>query len=192
MLRSTGLGETDRLRPDKQVLMSELVKLRQQQTNTRSYLQVLEKRLNRTEQKQKQMIKFLARALQSPDFLHQLAQQNDRRKELVEQISKKRRRTIQQGPSTSSSDDFGIEIPAAVLLDDVKDEAVDFEELTQFEDSELDMLMMEMQVPPATIEDTNTIVPQEEDILEIKHEEMRGDSLTGTLDDVLSLIWMVL
>ena len=58
-------GEIDRLRRDRQVLMVELVKLRQQQQSTKSHLQEMEGRIKMTEQKQKQMMNFLARAMQN-------------------------------------------------------------------------------------------------------------------------------
>ena len=101
-------AEIDRLRRDKQVLMAELVKLRQHQQNTKSYLQLMELKLKRTEQKQQQMMNFLARAIQSPDFLHQLVHKKERRKELVEAISKKRRRPIEQGPTSTCSTVFAV------------------------------------------------------------------------------------
>ena len=50
---------------DKQVLMVELVKLRQQQQNTRTYIQSMEDRLRKTEGKQQQMMTLLARAMQN-------------------------------------------------------------------------------------------------------------------------------
>ncbi|XP_019105332.2 heat stress transcription factor A-2c [Beta vulgaris subsp. vulgaris] len=89
--------EVDRLVRDKQVLMMELVKLRQQQQNTRAYIQAMEQRLQTTEIKQQQMMNFLARAMQNPVFLQQLVQQKEKRKELEEALSKKRRRPIDQG-----------------------------------------------------------------------------------------------
>ncbi|KAI4345690.1 hypothetical protein L6164_012790 [Bauhinia variegata] len=95
-------GEVDRLKRDKQVLMVELVKLRQQQQNTRSYLQAMEGRLKKTEQRQQQMMNFLARAMQNPNFLQQLVQQKKMRKELEEAFSKKRRRPIDRGPYVNS------------------------------------------------------------------------------------------
>jgi len=100
--------EVDRLRRDRQVLMVELVKLRQQQQNTRTHLEAMEGRLKRSEHKQKQMMNFLARAIQNPNFLQHLVQQKEWRKELEEIFSKKRRRTIDQGPSNvDASDELG-------------------------------------------------------------------------------------
>ncbi|KAK2648421.1 hypothetical protein Ddye_015910 [Dipteronia dyeriana] len=96
-------GEIDRLVRDKQVLMMELVKLKQQQLNTRAYLQVMEQRLQGTEKKQQQMMSFLARAMQNPAFLQQLVQQKEKSKQLEEAMTKKRRRPIVQGRTSSSS-----------------------------------------------------------------------------------------
>ncbi|BAT94122.1 hypothetical protein LR48_Vigan02g220800 [Vigna angularis] len=90
-------GEVDRLKRDRQVLMAELVKLRQQQQNTRVHIQAMEGRLKRTEQKQQQTMNFLARAMQNPNFVQQLVQQKELRKELKEAFSKKR--CLDQGPS---------------------------------------------------------------------------------------------
>ncbi|XP_047065864.1 heat stress transcription factor A-2b-like [Lolium rigidum] len=91
-------GEIDRLKRDKQLLMAEVVKLRQEQQSTKARLKAMEDRLHGTEQKQQQMTAFLARVLRNPEFLKQLASQNRMRKELHDAISKKRRRRIDQGP----------------------------------------------------------------------------------------------
>lgn len=119
--------------------MMELVKLRQQQQNTRAYLQAMEERLQGTEMKQQQMMAFLARAMKSPAFMQQLLQQKDMRKELEEAITKKRRRPIEQGPSgvgESSSGGGG--------MNPVKAEPLELRDYG-FEVSELEVLAMEMQ-----------------------------------------------
>ncbi|OIW21201.1 hypothetical protein TanjilG_30802 [Lupinus angustifolius] len=95
--------EIDRLKRDKQILMVEVVKLRQQHQNTRNTLQEMESRLQKTEQKQQHMMKFLARAMKNPNFMQQWVQQ----KELEEDISKKRRLNIDQG---MSSDIVNVEV----------------------------------------------------------------------------------
>ncbi|CAL0303223.1 unnamed protein product [Lupinus luteus] len=99
--------EIGRLKRDKQVLMVEVVNLRQQHQNTRNTLQEMENRLQKTEQKQQHMMKFLARAMQNPNFMQQLVQQ----KELEEAISKKIRLNIDQGKSKQEySEIFGLEV----------------------------------------------------------------------------------
>ncbi|KAK4742797.1 hypothetical protein SAY87_000798 [Trapa incisa] len=130
-------GEVDRLRRDKHVLVMELVRLRQQQQSTRVYLQSLEERLRGTEKKQKQMMAFLARAMRNPAFLNQLIQQKEKRKELEGAISKKRRRPIDQVPSSSRE-----VLEAASMAASVKAERV---EHYMAEVSELEALALEMQ-----------------------------------------------
>ncbi|KAL0348901.1 UNVERIFIED_CONTAM: Heat stress transcription factor A-6b [Sesamum angustifolium] len=90
-------AEIDRLRRDKQVLMVELVKLRQLQQNTNSHLKEMEQRLKGTELKQRQTMSFLAKVLKNPTFLQQMVQQKDRMKELEDAIGKKRRKRIDLG-----------------------------------------------------------------------------------------------
>ncbi|KAI3741845.1 hypothetical protein L1987_59523 [Smallanthus sonchifolius] len=115
-------GEVKRLRRDKQILMMELVRLRQQQQNTRAHLQAMEMRLQGTEKKQQKMMSFLAKAMQNPNFIQKLVR-HGKRKDLEEVIMNKRRRLIDHGQGSTL----------------IKDE---FEE---FEMSELDALALEMQ-----------------------------------------------
>ncbi|URD97708.1 heat stress transcription factor [Musa troglodytarum] len=82
--------EIERLKRDKNVLMQELVRLRQQQQTTDQQLNTLGQRLQGMEQRQQQMMSFLAKAMQSPGFLAQLVQQNDSNRRIVG-VSKKRR-----------------------------------------------------------------------------------------------------
>ncbi|PON54436.1 Heat shock transcription factor [Parasponia andersonii] len=132
-------GEIDRLRRDKQVLMMELVKLRQQQQNTRAYLRAMEQRLQGTEMKQQHMMAFLARAMQNPSFLQQLVRQKERRKSLQEAMTKKRRRPIDQGPSSSSRSS-----EPEMSQNPIKMEPLEVSDYG-FEVSELEALALEMQ-----------------------------------------------
>ncbi|CAL8989719.1 unnamed protein product [Prunus brigantina] len=135
-------GEIDQLRRDKQVLMGELVKLRQQQQTTRVYLHGMENRLKRTEMKQQHLKNFLARAMQNPNFVQQLAQQKDKRNELEEAITKKRRRPIEQGPSTFEVDELG-QVGAETF---VKVEPQEYDDICDhFENPELDTFAIDMQ-----------------------------------------------
>lgn len=126
--------EIDSLRRDKHVLMMELVKLRQQQQNTRAYLKQMELRIQGTERRQQQMMSFLARAMQNPDFIHQLVQQKEKRKELEDAMSKKRRRPIEAGDSVWRSSNNA--------SNSIKIEPLEF---NGFEVSELEALALEMQ-----------------------------------------------
>ncbi|CAK9143760.1 unnamed protein product [Ilex paraguariensis] len=137
-------GEVDRLRRDKQVLMIELVKLRQQQQNTRAQLHAMELRLQGTEKKQHQMMNFLARAMQNPAFIQQLVQQKERRKELEEAISKKRRRPIDIVPQGIGIGG-GESSQSGKRLNPIKVEPLEFGDPYGFQVTELDALALEMQ-----------------------------------------------
>ncbi|XP_042475987.1 heat shock factor protein HSF30-like [Macadamia integrifolia] len=75
-------AERDRLRRDRNLLMLEIVKLRQQQQSSRDQLVTVEERLQGTERKQQQMMTFLCRAFKNPSFVQQLIQLNEQSREL--------------------------------------------------------------------------------------------------------------
>lgn len=83
----------------------ELMKLKHQQQNTNAYIQAMEQRIQRTQIKQQQTMQFLARAVQNPAFLQQLAQLKDQ-SELEEAMTKKRR-PIDQGASSTAESSCG-------------------------------------------------------------------------------------
>ncbi|KAI3951357.1 hypothetical protein MKW92_031055 [Papaver armeniacum] len=85
-IQQGGLGlcvedEIDKLKKDRGVLMSEVVRLRQQQQNSEGEIVVIEKRLQVIESKQRNLMDFLAKALKNSDFVH-LLRRNDQNKEL--------------------------------------------------------------------------------------------------------------
>lgn len=84
-------GELDRLIHDKGLLMAEVVKLRQDQQNSKARVQAMTEKLQRLEQKQQNMITFLAAAIQNPTFLHKLAELQSGRRDVEQAISKKRK-----------------------------------------------------------------------------------------------------
>ncbi|XVE57402.1 hypothetical protein DITRI_Ditri04bG0088200 [Diplodiscus trichospermus] len=87
-----GLEEdVERLKRDKNVLMQELVRLRQQQQTTDNQLQTMVQRLQGMEQRQQQMMSFLAKAVQSPGFLAQFVQQQSESNRRINEANKKRR-----------------------------------------------------------------------------------------------------
>ncbi|MBA0554995.1 hypothetical protein Golob_014064, partial [Gossypium lobatum] len=83
--------EVERLKRDKNVLMQELVRLRQQQQTTDNQLQTVGQRVQVMEQRQQQMMSFLAKAMQSPSFLGQLVQQQNESNRRITGANKKRR-----------------------------------------------------------------------------------------------------
>ncbi|KAK6146457.1 hypothetical protein DH2020_020326 [Rehmannia glutinosa] len=83
--------EVERLKRDKNVLMQELVRLRQQQQTTDNQLQAMVQRLQGMEQRQQQMMSFLAKAVNSPGFLAQFMQQPTDSSRRITEGNKKRR-----------------------------------------------------------------------------------------------------
>lgn len=83
--------EIECLKRDKNVLMQELVRLRQQQQGTDNQLQTMVNRLHGMEQRQQQMMSFLAKAVQSPGFLSQFVQQKNESNRRISEVNKKRR-----------------------------------------------------------------------------------------------------
>lgn len=90
-------GELERLRRDRNLLMSEIMKLKQQQQQSRELTAAIEDRLQRTEKKQQQMLTFLAKALGNPSFIQNLAQ----RKEL-QSLGIRRKRRLTASPSAEN------------------------------------------------------------------------------------------
>lgn len=162
-------GEMDGLKRDKQVLMMELVKLRHQQQNTKNHLQSMESRLRKTEQKQQQMMKFLGRAMQNPNFLQQLVQQREWRKELEEAFSNKRRRPICDAEECS---------------DLVKLEQEEYDdEMSELEVSDIE-LAMNMEEQSGEEEKGGEAESRNEGIEEVLWEELLNE---GVEEDLLAL-----
>ncbi|KAK8657976.1 hypothetical protein V6N13_036192 [Hibiscus sabdariffa] len=83
--------EVERLKRDKNVLMQELVRLRQQQQTTDNQMQNMVQRLQGMEQRQQQMMSFLAKAMHSPGFFAQFVQQQNESNRRITEANKKRR-----------------------------------------------------------------------------------------------------
>ncbi|XP_013606096.1 PREDICTED: heat stress transcription factor A-1b-like isoform X2 [Brassica oleracea var. oleracea] len=86
--------EVERLERDKNVLMQELVRLRHQQQATEHQLKDAVQKVQAMEQRQQQMMSFLAKVVQSPGFLNQLVAQqssNDGDRQIQGSSNKKRR-----------------------------------------------------------------------------------------------------
>ncbi|GMI71034.1 heat shock transcription factor A3, ARABIDOPSIS THALIANA HEAT SHOCK TRANSCRIPTION FACTOR A3 [Hibiscus trionum] len=75
--RSGVEGEIERLKKEKSMLMQEVVELQQEQQGTARHVEVVNKRLQSAEQRQKQMVSFLAKLFQNPTFLARLRQKKE-------------------------------------------------------------------------------------------------------------------
>ncbi|KAF3509509.1 hypothetical protein F2Q69_00002488, partial [Brassica cretica] len=87
-------GEVERLKRDHSLLVAEVVRLRQQQHNSKSQVAEMEHRLLVTEKRQQQMMTFLAKALNNPNFVQQFALMSKEKKGLFgSDVGRKRRLT---------------------------------------------------------------------------------------------------
>lgn len=109
--------EVHRLRRDRNVLMLEIVKLRQQQQSSRAQLLEMERRMQGTERKQQQTMAFLARALRNPRFIQQLLLRSQQMKQLSGS-GKKRRLPVNQSSENlrASEDELAIQSEMESLL----------------------------------------------------------------------------
>lgn len=101
--------ELERLKRDRNVLMSEIVRLKQQQQNSRELVIAIEDRLQTTERKQQQMMNFLAKALKNPCFIQNFAQKSE-----LAGVEIGRKRRLAASPSVENLQ----EVPTTCVLDD--------------------------------------------------------------------------
>lgn len=97
-------GEFERLRRDKNMLMTEVVKLRQQQQDSKNLIIAMERRIQATEAKQLHMMNFLAKAVSNPLFLQQYVEKHGAIMDPKKiEIGRKRRLTL--SPSVENFED---------------------------------------------------------------------------------------
>lgn len=97
--------EVERLKRDKNVLMQELVRLRQQQQATDNQLQNMGQQVQVMEQRQQQIMSFLAKAMHSSGFLTQLVEQQNESNKRIIRGNKKRR--FSRGVEENSAGECG-------------------------------------------------------------------------------------
>lgn len=85
--------ELETLKRDRNLLMAEIMKLKQQHQNSRDQIMAMEERIRSTERKQQQILSFLAKAFGNPTFVQQYVNKYANDKKHVE-IGQKRRITM--------------------------------------------------------------------------------------------------
>ncbi|GMP62826.1 hypothetical protein CsSME_00024782 [Camellia sinensis var. sinensis] len=86
-LNSANFGietELEKLRNDRMKMKMEIMKLKQQQENTESHLAAVKERIGKTENKQQDILIFMAKAFSNPAFFHQFIHPMRPKKELNE------------------------------------------------------------------------------------------------------------
>ncbi|KAK4730811.1 hypothetical protein R3W88_023799 [Solanum pinnatisectum] len=71
------MDEIEKLRNEKSLMMQEVVELQQQQCGTVQQMESVNEKLQAAEQRQKQMVSFLAKVLQNPTFLARVRQMKE-------------------------------------------------------------------------------------------------------------------
>nr|UDP26500.1 heat shock transcription factor A3 [Lolium perenne] len=112
--------ELHSLRTEKDALLQEVARLKKEHSQTIERMNTLNQRLETAEGRQKQVVSFLAKLLQNPDFLRQLKKHRERREEI--DSVRVRRKFLKHAPhgSTDSGDsssprtgESGLELPAS-------------------------------------------------------------------------------
>ena len=119
-------SEIEKLKTEKSTLMHEVVELQQQQRGTAQRVEKVKDRLHASEQRQKQMVSFLAQVIQNPVFVDRVKEMNERNT-LVSPRRKRRflKQMPQQGLTSSSTEG------------EIVRYRPDFEDLRQFPSSEM-------------------------------------------------------
>jgi heat shock transcription factor len=112
--------ELHSLRREKNALLQEVARLKKEHSQTIEHMNTLNQRLETAEDRQKQVVSFLAKLLQNPDFLRQLKMHRERREEI--DSARVKRKFLKHAPhgSTDSGDsssprtgESGLELPAS-------------------------------------------------------------------------------
>ncbi|XP_068309030.1 heat stress transcription factor A-3-like [Pyrus communis] len=97
-------GQIETLRKERSMLMQEVVELQQQQRGTVDHVKVVNQRLQSAEQRQKQMVSFLAKMLQNPAFMARLQQKTGQKDRGSSRVRRKFVKHQQHELSKSDSD----------------------------------------------------------------------------------------
>ncbi|KAJ0973458.1 hypothetical protein J5N97_021417 [Dioscorea zingiberensis] len=101
-VKQSGLDtELQKLRGEKKLLLQEVACLKQEHLTTVQQMDSLNKRLQSAEMRQKQMVTFLAKVFQNPEFLGQIRKQKAHREILS---ARAKRKFLKQHSSKSDSD----------------------------------------------------------------------------------------
>lgn len=170
-------GEMERLRRDRNVLIAQLVKLRQQQQLSRDQIRTMESRLQSTERKQQQMMEFLAKALTNPSFVQNLMHQTEQGR-MFEGIEIGRKRRLTASPSTELLQD---EVLSAVENTEGLTATVETEIETLFSAALDDEASSDVKGPDSIL---SSIDPNLEIVGEIDWEDLLNDEMVGEEQDL--------
>ncbi|CAA0821292.1 Heat stress transcription factor A-2 [Striga hermonthica] len=172
--------ELERLRRDRNLLMSEIVKLKQQQQRSRARVMEMEERIVATEKKQQQMMSFIAKAFRSPSFVQQYVDKYKDMKHI--EIGQKRRLTMSPGVE-DFQEDVNVSTSAGGPLDYVGLDEVRLEDI----EVKVDDLLTAGVDGTSSIDLKSTVTSTSENELNNVTniwEEFLNDGVTDETDDV--------
>ncbi|OWM86564.1 heat shock factor protein HSF30-like isoform X2 [Punica granatum] len=151
-------SELEILKRDRNLLMSEIAKLRSHQQRSRDQIAAVEQRLRNTERKQQQMLNFLARALNNPSFVQNLMRRGE-----VKGVEMRRKRRLTASPSTENLQEV-----ATLLAQEDQFEGVESQMEAIFRSSSSDVSdpSWSSAGPPSNLESVNETTIWEELITE--------------------------
>ncbi|XP_019084541.1 PREDICTED: heat stress transcription factor A-3-like isoform X2 [Camelina sativa] len=153
-------GEIEKLRKERRALMEEMVELQQQSRGTARHVDSVNQRLKAAEQRQKQLLSFLAKLFQNPGFLERMKNLKGREKGALG-FEKARRKFIkpqQQQPQDS---------PTAGEM--VKCEADDWERLLMYDEETENTLLSDQQGMTSSVGGAD---PKGKNLMNLSEEEM--------------------
>ncbi|KAM7493450.1 hypothetical protein LguiB_028059 [Lonicera macranthoides] len=172
--------ELARLRRDRVVLMTEIVKLKQQQLHAKDQIVDMENRIVTTEMKQKKIMGFLAKVFGNPALLRQcmdkFAQKSDQK-----HIKIKRKRRLTMSPSVDNIEDLISVATASGEASDYINE--DQERLVNIEKEIETLLSCSSDIKPtsATEDSYASLIPTNEVNLDVVNETIWEELFTEDL-----------
>ncbi|KAL6899847.1 hypothetical protein ACP4OV_006505 [Aristida adscensionis] len=133
--------ELHTLRREKDALLQEVAKLKQEHRQTIEHMSTLNQRLESAEDRQKQMVSFLAKLLQNPSFVRQLKLQREQREIDTTRVKRKFLKHVPHGSTESGESsslhtgETGTHFPASSsMAPSVHDEIEDLQNFLLEED----------------------------------------------------------
>ncbi|CAL1373071.1 unnamed protein product [Linum trigynum] len=102
-------SEVERLRKERGAMMQEVVELQQQQRGSIEHMETVNKRIHVAEQRQKQMLSFLAKLFQNPGFLDRLKESKEDRQQGSIGGGSKRKKFLRQSQGEASGSSTSVQ-----------------------------------------------------------------------------------
>ncbi|CAN1134915.1 Heat stress transcription factor A-3 [Linum perenne] len=178
--------EVERLREERGTMMQEVVDLQRQQRGAVQHMETVNKRIQDAEQKQKQMLSFLAKLFRNRAFLDRLKQSKEQRK--IEPSRMVRKKFISNNQSKSSNQGQIVQQPPDYALEGITEEGLPFEMDTFVSDHDFAVGQEELIIPSEQFEDPTSLRSEEphckgKNVMDPQQEELGPEYLVSFPDD---------